>query len=203
MLATVVTYLEMTAPPESRSKPPASPAPLVGSAAAPLAAPPQDLTVEPWPTPAVAAYRALFRQIGADWLWVSRLVMAEDALAAILYDPAVAVYRLRRGAAIGGLLELDFRQPGQCELAFFGLTPAFIGTGAGRFLMDRAMDLAWRPGIAHVWVHTCTLDSPQALGFYRRSGFVPYKQAVELLPDPRLTGTLPHDAAPHVPLITG
>jgi hypothetical protein len=50
-------------------------------------------------------------------------------------------------------------------------------------------------------VHTCTLDHPAALAFYQRSGFVAYRRQVEIDDDPRLDGTLPADAAPHVPLI--
>jgi ribosomal protein S18 acetylase RimI-like enzyme len=50
-------------------------------------------------------------------------------------------------------------------------------------------------------VHSCTLDSPQALGFYRRAGFVPYAREVEIFADPRIAGVLPRDAAPHVPLL--
>jgi hypothetical protein len=51
-------------------------------------------------------------------------------------------------------------------------------------------------------VHTCTLDGPTALNFYIRSGFVPYQRQVETFSDPRLTGLIPRDAAPQIPLIT-
>jgi hypothetical protein len=40
-----------------------------------------------------------------------------------------------------GRLELDFRVPGECELRHFGLAPRFVGTGAGRWLMNRAIFL--------------------------------------------------------------
>jgi hypothetical protein len=50
-------------------------------------------------------------------------------------------------------------------------------------------------------VHTCTLDHPAALGFYRRHGFVPTKRTIETFPDPRLLGVLPADAAPHIPCL--
>lgn len=188
-LATVVTSLEITRPPSDlpdwRARAPERP----------------DLTLERWARPELDAYRALFRAVGEPWLWSGRLVMPDDRLAALLHDPAVEVYVLYRDGAAGGLLELDFREPGQCELAYFGLTPALIGGGAGRFLMRHAQILAWRAGIGRFWVHTCTLDSPQALGFYRRWGFVPYAVQVETMADPRLTGVLPEDAAPQIPLI--
>jgi hypothetical protein len=52
-----------------------------------------------------------------------------------------------------------------------------------------------------VWVHTCTLDHPHALGFYRASGFAAISRTVETFADPRLSGHLSPDAAPHVPLL--
>ena len=87
-----------------------------------------------------------------------------------------------------GLLELDFRQDGACELTFFGVVPEAIGIGAGRFLMNRAIERAWgrAPRIGRFWVHTCTNDHPDALAFYIRSGFVPYARGVECYPDPRI-----------------
>ena len=100
-----------------------------------------------------------------------------------------------------GLLELDFREAGQCELAFFGVTAKLIGSGAGRWLMNRALELAWSRPVARVWVHTCTLDHPSALAFYQRSGFRPFRRQVEIADDPRLDGTVPRHVAKHVPII--
>jgi GNAT superfamily N-acetyltransferase len=81
--------------------------------------------------------------------------------------------------------------------------PQAIGQGAGRFLMAQAIQKAWEKPIARFWVHTCTLDHPSALGFYQRSGFRPYALMVEVAADPRLSGVLGREAAPHVPLIEG
>jgi GNAT superfamily N-acetyltransferase len=148
-------------------------------------------------------YRALFRQVGEPWLWFSRLVMPETVLAGILDDPRVQPLALTDGGRDIGLLELDFRKPGECELAFFGLVPEAIGTGAGRLLMNEAVRRAFRQKIRRFFVHTCSLDHPAALTFYMRSGFVPYRQAIEVANDPRLAGFLPLEAAPHVPIFAG
>jgi hypothetical protein len=45
------------------------------------------------------------------------------------------------------------------------------------------------------------LDHPDALAFYIRSGFRPFRRQIEITDDPRLTGVLPETAAPHVPII--
>jgi hypothetical protein len=67
--------------------------------------------------------------------------------------------------------------------------------------MQEAIGRAWEQPIERLWVHTCTLDHPRALGFYMRSGFRPYKRAVEIAEDPRLKGYVPLSAAPHIPPI--
>lgn len=150
--------------------------------------------------PTVPWYRALFRAVGQDWLWFGRTLLDDAALAAIIEDDKVHIYTLQKDGVDGGLLELDFREPGQCELAYFGLTRPLIGTGAGRFLMNEAIERAWAQAITRFHVHTCTLDSPQALAFYRRSGFVPINQKIEIADDPRVAHGYDRLLGPHVPI---
>ncbi len=184
-VAAIVTYLAMEKPPVPRADP-------TGRDAFALRA---------LHGHDAALYRALFRSLGERWLWFSRLRLDDAALASLLDDADVAAFALMAGNDPAGLLELDWRDDGACELAFFGLTEAHIGRGAGRWLMNRAIEQAWARPIRRFWVHTCTLDHPDALGFYQRSGFHAYKRGIEIVPDPRLTGLMPQTAAPHVPLI--
>lgn len=183
-VATIVTSLEM------RTRP--LPKPL----------PPSELRLVRWSTPDVARYRALFRRVGEPWLWFSRLIMPDAELAALLGHTGTEVFAVedRQGIEIG-ILELNFRAAGACELAFLGLVPELAGRGHGRWLMAHALSLAWRPGVELVWVHTCTLDHPSALNFYRAQGFEAIERDIETFPDPRLAGHLPEHAAPHVPII--
>jgi len=163
------------------------------------AAVPWRLRREPRPDP--AWYRELFARVGANWLWFSRLAMPVAQLERIIRHPDVEIYALEVGGRDEGLLELDFREPGQCELAFFGLSDALLGQGAGRWLMNRAIEGAWARPIRRLWVHTCTNDHPAALAFYMRSGFSIYARQVEVADDPRLSGLAPRTAAPHVPIV--
>lgn len=146
-------------------------------------------------------YRDLFRRVGQDWLWYSRLTKTDAELATHFADPGIAHYTLTKDGQPEALLELDFRTADECELAYFGLTAPLIGAGAGRYLMTQAITLAWAQPIKRLHLHTCNYDSPQALGFYLRSGFTPHAREIEIDDDPRLTGVLPETAAPHVPLI--
>lgn len=146
-------------------------------------------------------FRALFRAIGQDIMWFSRLMLDEAALAAIIGDPRVFCHALVKDGQDIGLLELDFRVAGECELSFFGVVPSAVGGGAGRYLMNEALTRAWAEPITRMWVHTCHYDHPSALAFYQRSGFRPYAVMVEVHPDPRLHGQMPRHASPQVPLI--
>ena len=146
-------------------------------------------------------YRDLFRRVGQDWLWFGRLTLSDLELCHIIEDDAVQIWTLLKDGQPEAILELDFRQSGACELAYFGLTSKLIGTGAGAFLMDRAIETAWSRPIDRFTVHTCTLDSPQALSFYERSGFQPVKREIEVDADPRVLGLYPKTTAPHVPIL--
>ena len=166
------------------------------------AAPHSPLTLRRVEDPDPHAYRALFRRVGARWLWFSRLLMDDAQLGAIIGHPDVELFTaIDRNGNDAGMLELDFREAGECELAFVGLVPELAGQGHGRWLLAEALRLAWRDRVSRVHVHTCTLDHPAALGAYRRAGFVPFKRAIERFPDPRLLGILPSDCAPQVPLL--
>jgi GNAT superfamily N-acetyltransferase len=100
-----------------------------------------------------------------------------------------------------GLLELDFGQWPEVEIVFLGVTPDMTGRGAGGYLMRLAIEEVWRRGPRRLWLHTCTLDHPGALGFYQRFGFRAFQRAIEVSMDPRVEGLLPREAAPHIPLI--
>jgi len=182
-LAAVVTFLEMKARPG-------------------VTVPPSPLSLMRIESPTPDAYRDLFRKVGARWLWFSRLVMDDTALLAIIADPKVELFAiLDESGYEAGMLELDYREPDECELSFVGLIPELSGQGHGRWLLAEAIDRAWRDGVSRVHVHTCTLDHPAALAAYRRAGFTPYRRAIERFPDPRLLGVLPMDCAPQSPVL--
>jgi GNAT superfamily N-acetyltransferase len=151
--------------------------------------------------PDLGWYRSLYREIGEPWLWFSRLRVSDDELRSILHDDAVDVYALSHDGTDRGLLEFDRRGFPDIELSFFGVTQELIGKGAGRALLSHCMPLAWDRKPKRLWLHTCTSDHPGALAFYTKCGFVPYKRAIEIADDPRVTGEVPRTAAPHVPIV--
>ncbi len=174
-LRSIITYLEMLAPPWGEGVPPN------------IAPPAPGIRLELLSNPSVADYRSLYDAVGEAWLWWERRVMSDADLAAILSDPAVEVQVLRAGDAVAGYSELDRRRAGEVEIAYFGLTPAFIGGGLGRYLMEATLRAAWTGEAKRVWVHTCTEDHPKALAFYRRAGFRAYHAEAVLIDGPRPT----------------
>ena len=150
----------------------------------------------------LASYRQIFRRVGQNLLWFSRLIMPDAVLADILANPKVESFVLEQDDKPVGLLELNFCESPDCELAFFGVVPEAVGSGVGKLLIAEAVTRAFARPIERLWVHTCSHDHPRALPFYVKAGFKPYKFMIEVHDDPRLSGHLPLEAAPQVPLLT-
>ena len=180
-IAAIVTFLEMRAP------------------APPRATAPTSLTYVPFGPSDANAYRALYRAVGEQWGWFSRLAWSDEQFLDHFSNEAVAAFHVKDQAGTVGIVELDARAADETELAFFGVVPERIGTGLAAIMMDFAIARAFARPIARFFVHTCTLDHPAALRFYEKSGFRGYKRAVEIATDPRVAGLLPGNAFPQFP----
>lgn len=186
-IAVVVTYLEMTEAPQ-----------------APLAGDRGDVILDRWAAPDAVGYKHLFKSIGEDWLWFGRLTKSDAELEAMLREPARENFVPMMDGKPIGTLELNYADPANVELAYFGLVPGVIGGGFGKWLMGQAIRMAFeRSQTKRLWLHTCTADSPQALGFYQSCGFKPFKRAIEIADDPRRLGLYEEKTAPHIPFIAG
>jgi GNAT superfamily N-acetyltransferase len=174
-LANAVTWLEM------RQKP-----------AARLAEP---LRLVPVGDAEEADCRSLYAAIGTPWLWSRAFTIDPEPEA----TAANYVAQDDAGAPVG-IVELTGRAANEVEITYFGLVPAATGAGLGRRMMAAALDLAFAAA-GRVWLHTCNFDHPAALRFYRACGFTPFATGFEIMDDPRLDGSAPREAAPHVPLI--
>ncbi len=185
LLRVIVTYLEMGTAPVYSPGPPPNPGACVRQ-------------IDP---PSVAGYRFLYNGVGEPWLWHERRTLDDEELDALLKDARIEFLVLRQDHRIAGFAELDRRQPPNVRLAYFGLLPAYIGRGLGPWLLAHAIGQAWsRKTTYRLLVNTCTFDHPAALGLYQRMGFVITRSVVRHTPDPRVSGLLPPDAAPHIPL---
>lgn len=131
------------------------------------------------PAPTVEEWRHLYATVGAEWHWFDRNAWSDEKLATRLADKNVHVFRA--DAALNGLsddieqgvgfVELEMHNDGSVEIVYFGLTRSAQGYGLGAWLLERAVEEAWGLGATRVWLHTCTLDGPQALPNYLSRGF--------------------------------
>src|SRR5437867_6833941 len=137
-----------------------------------------DLVIERVERPTPELYRRCYRTVGEAFHWRDRWDWTDAQIRAHLADPAIALYvavRIGRGGeALVGWYELrTVAEDRSVEIAYFGLVPAELGRGLGKHLLSCAVRDAWalRPAPARVWLHTCTLDHPNALPNYAARGF--------------------------------
>ena len=123
-----------------------------------------------------AVYRELYCAVGERWHWRDRLAWSDAQLAQHLDRDAVLVFVMRVGSEVAGYFELEKHDDDSVEITYFGLRSEFFGRGLGGELLTTAVREAWRIGANRVWLHTCTLDSPQALPNYLARGFQPFKE---------------------------
>ena len=124
------------------------------------------------PTPELN--RFLYIAVGAGWAWRDRLPWDRARWLRYLDRPELETWVMYVRGSPAGYFELE-REGDSIEVAYFGLLPAFIGLGLGGALLTAAVNRAFDSGAARVWLHTCTLDHPQAFANYVARGLRPYR----------------------------
>lgn len=176
-LETTITYLQMLERPNY-----------------PAPAWPDDCLMLQCKRPSTSFYRYLYGEVGGAYLWTDRKKMSEEELEFVLGDPGLELWVLYCSGHPAGYFELT-REPEEdigdvsysfdpesipqdresVKIAYFGLLPAFLGLGLGKWLLQQAVHRAWEiPGCRRVWLHTCNHDHPAALPNYLKGGFAIY-----------------------------
>lgn len=130
-------------------------------------------------------YRYLFVLVGKRWNWVSRLAISEKQLSEVLHHQGTRIYVLYAKGEPVGFFELDMHDIKNIEIVFFGLTEKYKGKGLGKRMMDYVFYSIKKYQTNRLWLHTCELDSENALPFYQNCGFRLVKTSIEsvLLPE--------------------
>jgi GNAT superfamily N-acetyltransferase len=135
-----------------------------------------DVVVEHVLHPAPVLYRHCYRTVGAQYRWRDRWDWADEEIRSHLADPGITLHVATRAGTLAGYYELRrVADDASVEVAYFGLAPGEMGRGLGKHLLSCAVRDAWALQPTRVWLHTCTLDHPNALPNYVARGFVPYK----------------------------
>jgi ribosomal protein S18 acetylase RimI-like enzyme len=128
--------------------------------------------------------RFLYTAVGRTWRWSDRLSWAYSTWLAHLERPQVEVWIAYLDGVIAGYVELEHQPEESLEIAYFGLLRQFMGKGIGGLLLSDTVERAFRNGAKRVWLHTCSLDSPQAMENYLARGFVLYNEETTLVDVP-------------------
>ena len=172
-------FLEMTSPGQLRRSPVPQPAPRIARAE----------------IPSPALNRFLYTSVGGPWHWRDRLPWTWDRWKQWLDRPELQTWVMYVSGTPAGYVELE-KQGEDVEIAYFGITPEFIGRKLGGHLLSVGLARAWDMGARRVWVHTCTLDHPQALANYQARGMTVYKEETVLKDVGETPGPWPGAQAP-------
>ena len=141
------------------------------SALRPAPDPRDDATLVRAEIPLPELNRFLYTAVGGDWWWTSRLDWTYGQWMAWLDRPEVETHVASVAGTPVGYGELERQPGGDVEIVYFGLVPRVIGRGLGGWLLTRVIERAWElPGTNRVWVHTCSLDGPNARANYVARG---------------------------------
>ena len=138
---------------------------------------PAGRTPDPLPTlvraeePAPELSRFFYAEVGGAWSWVDRAGWSLAQWTDWVDRPEHELWTCWVAGAPAGYVELEAQAGGAVEVAYFGLLARHQGRGIGGWLLERALRRAFeRPGTTRVWLHTCSLDGPNALANYEARG---------------------------------
>ena len=91
----------------------------------------------------------------------------------------VKTYILKENDELVGYFELIHNtESNNCEIAYFGILEEFFGKGYGGYLLSEAIKFGFNLNAKRVWVHTCSLDHPNAISNYRSRGMKVFKSEI-------------------------
>ena len=121
--------------------------------------------------------RFLYQLVGENWRWSDKLLLSDAEWRQYSERENLRTWVAYHRGSIAGYYELEKQRENTVEIAYFGLSPKFIGMGFGGYLLTHAIKSAWAwAGTERVWVHTCTLDHESALHNYQARGFNVYSE---------------------------
>ena len=117
-----------------------------------------------------------YKQIGKRHQWVDRLIWQDNDWLKYISNENLRTYILKKENDLVGYFELIFNN-NDCEIAYFGILEEFIGKGYGGFLLSEALKIGFKRA-NRIWVHTCSLDHPNAIENYKSRGMKIFKTEI-------------------------
>ena len=126
--------------------------------------------------PTVDFCKFLYKEVGRDFFWRDRLKWKDEDWLNYINNDFFKLYILKQNNKLAGYYELlcDTKLSSM-EIPYFGIFKEFYGKGIGGYLLTDAILTSFNQKIYKVWVHTCTLDHPNALKNYLARGMKIFK----------------------------
>lgn len=115
-------------------------------------------------------YRKLYYAVGEKYFWLDRMVMEDEKLSSLINADNIDIISMYINDEVAGYAEFK-KEEKFTEIVYFGLLPAFIGKGLGKYFLDWSIQQAWSYNPEWIRLDTCELDHPHALSNYKKRGF--------------------------------
>ena len=118
-----------------------------------------------------------YKQVGKKHRWIDRLIWSDEKWMTYISNRNLETYVISKYDELVGFFELLYNpELKETEISYFGLLEEYIGKGIGGFALSSAIRKAFEKNINRVWLHTCTLDHPNALKNYIARGMTVFKK---------------------------
>ena len=112
-----------------------------------------------------------YKQVGKKHRWVDRLSWSDEKWIKYISNKNLDTYLITEKEDLVGFFELLYNpELKETEISYFGLLEEYIGKGIGGYALSEAIKKSFEKNIKRVWLHTCTLDHPNALKNYIARG---------------------------------
>src|SRR5258706_6689605 len=126
----------------------------------------------------VEAYRYYYSAVGKQHSWLDRLVMDDDQFFELLHAPQADIFAMFINDQPAGYAEFIIEKK-FTEILYFGIMPAFIGKGWGKYALDWAINKEWSYNLEWIQLNTCELDHPHAISNYMKRAFMEVRTEIQ------------------------
>ena len=120
-----------------------------------------------------------YKQIGKNYQWIDRLVWTNNDWIKYVSNKNLKTFVLKKNGNLVGFFELIFnKEVSDSEIAYLGILEEYFNKGCGGYLLSEAIRKSFENGAKRVWVHTCSLDHPNAIENYKSRGMKIFKTEV-------------------------
>jgi ribosomal protein S18 acetylase RimI-like enzyme len=126
--------------------------------------------------PIIDLCKFFYKEVGRDFFWRDRLKWSNQDWLDYVNNDFFKLYILKYNNRLAGYYELLYDpKTNSMEIPYFGIFKEFYGKKIGGYLLTDALSTSFKQKITKVWVHTCTLDHPNALKNYLARGMKIFK----------------------------